>query len=184
MQAERYAPAVFVMPAVLVVLGMSVFPLIVSLYLSLSRFKFAKGGFSLRFVGLANYKKLLVGSEQYHFLGQLAEISLAGGLLVGLTAALSSLALARACAAALRPPVFSIVSRSSRRARPGAALRPTSAGGVSAPSASPGYVFVGIVAIRTRPGLPCCAQPLAGAVSSGSSFSADDDHAGRTSPSA
>ena len=57
------------MPAVLVVLAMSVFPLLVSLYLSLSRFRFVKGGFELKFIGLLNYKKLLLGSEQFHFLG-------------------------------------------------------------------------------------------------------------------
>ena len=55
------------MPAVLVVLAMSIFPLLVSLYLSLARFKFVKGGFELKFIGLLNYKKLLLGSEQFHF---------------------------------------------------------------------------------------------------------------------
>ena len=58
---DRHAPAVFIMPAVLVVLAMSIFPLLVSLYLSLARFKFVKGGFQLKFVGLLNYKKLLLG---------------------------------------------------------------------------------------------------------------------------
>ena len=59
---DRHAPAVFIMPAVLVVLAMSIFPLLVSLYLSLARFKFVKGGFQLKFIGLLNYKKLLLGS--------------------------------------------------------------------------------------------------------------------------
>jgi multiple sugar transport system permease protein len=72
---DRHAPAVFIMPAVLVVLGMSIFPLLVSLYLSLARFKFVKGGFQLKFIGLANYKKLLLGSEQFHFLGTFGELS-------------------------------------------------------------------------------------------------------------
>ena len=43
-RSERYAPAIFLMPTVLVVLFASVFPLIVSLYLSFSRFRFVKGG--------------------------------------------------------------------------------------------------------------------------------------------
>ncbi len=68
-QAELLAGNVFVWPAVLVVLFLSIFPLLVSLYLSLSRFKFVKGGFEIKFSGLANYKKLIVGSEQGHFLG-------------------------------------------------------------------------------------------------------------------
>ncbi len=67
--ADRVAGSVFILPAVLVVLFLSIFPLIVSLYLSLSRFKFVKGGFEFTFVGLANYRKLFFGSEQTHFLG-------------------------------------------------------------------------------------------------------------------
>jgi multiple sugar transport system permease protein len=54
---------------VLALLFLSVFPLIVSFYLSLARFDLAKGGFTLTFVGLANYRKLLFGSERTHFLG-------------------------------------------------------------------------------------------------------------------
>jgi multiple sugar transport system permease protein len=72
---DRHAPAMFIMPAVLVVLGMSIFPLLVSLYLSLSRFKFVKGGFELDYIGLLNYKKLVLGSQQFHFLGTFGELS-------------------------------------------------------------------------------------------------------------
>jgi multiple sugar transport system permease protein len=86
--AERAAPAVFVMPAVLVVLALSIFPLIVSLYLSLTRFKFEKGGFSLQFIGWLNYKKLLFGSQQFHLLGTLKPITAGGWIFVGLIAAL------------------------------------------------------------------------------------------------
>lgn len=79
---------VFIWPAVLVVLFLSIFPLIISLYLSLSRFKFVKGGFEIRFVGLANYAKLLFGSEGMHFLGLLARPSPLGWLVLALVAAL------------------------------------------------------------------------------------------------
>ncbi len=72
------------MPAVLVVLAMSIFPLIISLYLSLSRFKFVKGGFDLKFIGFLNYKKLLFGSQQFHFLGTFGQLSTAGWLVLGL----------------------------------------------------------------------------------------------------
>ena len=78
MRAERLASNVFLLPAVLVVLFLSIFPLIVSLYLSLSRFKFVKGGFEIKFVGLANYKKLFLGSQQSHFLGVVAAPSPVG----------------------------------------------------------------------------------------------------------
>jgi multiple sugar transport system permease protein len=70
--AERLAEAVFILPTVLALLFLSVFPLIASLYVSLSRFKIAKGGFTLTFVGLDNYKKLFFGSDQTHFLGAFA----------------------------------------------------------------------------------------------------------------
>jgi len=62
------------------VLFLSIFPLIVSLYMSLARFKFVKGGFEFKFVGLANYRKLLLGSQQTHFLGARANPSLLGWL--------------------------------------------------------------------------------------------------------
>src|SRR5690242_21112520 len=74
-RAERLASATFVLPAVLVVLFLSVFPLVVSLYLSLSRFQLVKGGFDIRYIGLLNYRKLLVGSERDHFLGVFSPLS-------------------------------------------------------------------------------------------------------------
>ena len=66
---ERMSRSSFLWPAVLALLLLSVFPLIISLYLSLARFDLAKGGFKLTFIGLANYRKLLLGSERTHFLG-------------------------------------------------------------------------------------------------------------------
>jgi len=74
-RADMAAPAVFIMPAILIILTLAIFPLIVSLYLSLSRFKFVKGGFSLKFIGLLNYKKLILGSQQFHFLGVFGELT-------------------------------------------------------------------------------------------------------------
>ena len=58
-----------VLPTVLILLAFSIFPLLTSAYLALSKFSLAPGGYSLRFVGFRNFKKLLFGSEQYHFLG-------------------------------------------------------------------------------------------------------------------
>ena len=84
--ADQKAPAVFILPAILIILLLAIFPLIISLHLSLSRFKFVKGGFSLKFIGWLNYKKLLVGSQQFHFLGifgELTPIELAVIALVG-----------------------------------------------------------------------------------------------------
>jgi multiple sugar transport system permease protein len=86
--SERVAGNVFVLPAVLVVLSLAIFPLIVSLYMSLTRFKFVKGGFEFKWVGLANYEKLLAGSEKTHFLGLAGTLSPVGWALVVLVAGL------------------------------------------------------------------------------------------------
>ena len=92
---DRHAPAVFIMPAVLLVLAMSIFPLLVSAYLSLSRFRFVKGGFELKFIGLLNYKKLLLGSEQFHFLGTFGAPSAASWAVLGIVAVGLTLLLVR-----------------------------------------------------------------------------------------
>ena len=81
---DQHAPAVFVMPAVLLVLAMSIFPLIISLYLSLARFRFVKGGFQLKFIGFLNYEKLLVGSQQFHFLGDFGRLGAGARTWLGL----------------------------------------------------------------------------------------------------
>lgn len=67
--AERLAGSAFILPSVLALLFLSIFPLVASLYLSLTRFKIARGGFELTFIGLDNYRKLLFGSEGAHVLG-------------------------------------------------------------------------------------------------------------------
>ncbi|MEJ2554668.1 MAG: sugar ABC transporter permease [Anaerolineae bacterium] len=94
-RAERTAGNVFLWPAVLVVLFLSIFPLIISLYLSLSRFKFVKGGFEIKFAGLANYRKLLLGSEQTHFLGLMVNPSPLGWLVIASVVVLLAWSLAR-----------------------------------------------------------------------------------------
>ncbi|HEV8534568.1 MAG TPA: sugar ABC transporter permease [Candidatus Limnocylindria bacterium] len=83
---DRHAPAAFILPAVLVILMFSIFPLLASLYVSLVRLRFVEGGIDFTFVGLDNYAKLLVGIDREHFLGVLATPS-AIGVLLGLAAA-------------------------------------------------------------------------------------------------
>jgi multiple sugar transport system permease protein len=85
-QRERLSRSSFLWPAVLALLLLSIFPLIVSLYLSLARFDIAKGGFKLTFIGLSNYRKLLIGSERTHFLGLFAPSGPLRWLLFGLVA--------------------------------------------------------------------------------------------------
>ena len=81
---ERRAAPIFLLPAVLALLFLSVFPLLASLYVSLARFKIAKGGFKLTFVGLDNYKKLFFGTEQTHFLGDFAPVTPATWFVFGI----------------------------------------------------------------------------------------------------
>src|SRR6266508_1120654 len=61
--------AAFIWPALLAILFVSIFPLLVSLYISLSRLKLVRGGFEFRFIGLENFRELYLGGEQSHFLG-------------------------------------------------------------------------------------------------------------------
>lgn len=69
---------IFIMPAVIMILVFSIFPLIASAILALSRIRLRAGGYTVRFVGFANFKKQILGSEQFHFLGTLESISLLG----------------------------------------------------------------------------------------------------------
>jgi multiple sugar transport system permease protein len=66
---DRQAPFVFVLPTVLLILAFSIFPLVASAYLSLTRFELGEGGYQLTFTGLRNYVRLFSGSQQYHFTG-------------------------------------------------------------------------------------------------------------------
>src|SRR2546428_13393144 len=66
----RATSASFIMSAVLIILFLSIFPLVASLYVSLTRLQFVQGGFELTFVGLSNYAKLLTGIDQSRFLGK------------------------------------------------------------------------------------------------------------------
>ena len=66
---DRNSGRIMVLPAVIILLAFAIFPLIVSIYLSLCRFALAGGSFTLTFIGLFNYKRLLFGAQQYHLIG-------------------------------------------------------------------------------------------------------------------
>jgi multiple sugar transport system permease protein len=68
---DRNSGRIMVLPAVVILLAFAIFPLIISVYLSLCRFSLDAGGFRLKFVGLYNFRRLLFGAQQYHFLGTL-----------------------------------------------------------------------------------------------------------------
>jgi len=104
--ADRVAPSAFIMPAVLVILALSIFPLIVSVYLSLARVKFEKGGVTVTFIGLFNYKKLLFGSQQFHLVGTMMPVTPLGWALVAAVAALLALWLVTAVRRGVTPIGF------------------------------------------------------------------------------
>jgi multiple sugar transport system permease protein len=93
--AERRAGSIFLLPAVLALLFLSVFPLIASLYVSFTRFKIAPGGFTLTFVRLDNYKKLFLGTDQTHFLGAFAPSTPATWIVFGIVVIALAIFLAR-----------------------------------------------------------------------------------------
>ena len=72
---DRLAGSVFILPAVIVILAFSIFPLLASLYVSLSRLGFSEGGVELKWVGFDNYQKLVVGIDRPHFLGDAAPLT-------------------------------------------------------------------------------------------------------------
>jgi len=94
-RSERWAGKTFIVPAVLVVLFLSIFPLIVSLYLSFAHMRFFKGQLEINFVGWHNYYKLLFGSGKTHFLGLMRTPSWAGWAALLLVVGLLSFAWAR-----------------------------------------------------------------------------------------
>jgi multiple sugar transport system permease protein len=102
--AAVFAPRnIFVWPALLVVLGLSIFPLIASLYLSVSRLRFTQNGIDIRFLGLQNYQTLLLGSEQVHLVGLLKPPTLIGWTIFVVLTGLVGWAFVRAVLGGVRP---------------------------------------------------------------------------------
>ena len=85
---DRHAGRFMVLPATLVLLAFSIFPLIISAYLALSRFALAPGGYKITFVGFYNFARLLFGSQQYHLLGTFKAMGPGQWLVIALTIAL------------------------------------------------------------------------------------------------
>lgn len=85
---DQRAGTFFIMPAVVMILIFSIFPLVASLIMAVSRIRLRGGGYTVRFVGMRNFDKQFFGSEQFHFLGTFAELNLFSWLLVITTAAI------------------------------------------------------------------------------------------------
>jgi multiple sugar transport system permease protein len=70
-RSDGAARWLFIWPTVLFILALSLFPLVASLALSLSKLAFRQGGVDLKWIGFTNYQELLVGLDATHFLGDL-----------------------------------------------------------------------------------------------------------------
>lgn len=75
---DASARFVLLLPTIIIVLILSIFPLILSSFLSLTRVTFARGGIDITYVGLRNYDKLLFGSQQRHLIGKMENPSVLG----------------------------------------------------------------------------------------------------------
>ena len=86
---ERAAPTIFLLPAVLIVLILSIFPLVLSIYLSATRLRFDAGQIKLDWVGFANFNKFLFGIEQSVLVGKMDTPTVFGWLVFGCVIALA-----------------------------------------------------------------------------------------------
>jgi multiple sugar transport system permease protein len=84
---DRHSGQFFIMPAVVMILIFSIFPLVASLILAFSRVRLFGSGYRIRFVGFGNFERQFFGSEQFHFLGTFGTISVLGWLVIAVTVA-------------------------------------------------------------------------------------------------
>ena len=105
-RSEGAARWIFIWPTVLLILFLSLFPLVASVALSLSKLAFVSGGIDLKFVGFSNYQQLLFGIESSHFLGVLRAPNLVGWAIVVAVAALVARALLRSVRSGRVRPLF------------------------------------------------------------------------------
>src|SRR4051794_20220700 len=82
LRTDALARWLFIWPAVLVILLLSIFPLVASLVLSVSNLVFKQGSIAIDFVGLDNFNALIFGTERKTFLGVLRAPTPLGWLLV------------------------------------------------------------------------------------------------------
>jgi multiple sugar transport system permease protein len=105
-RSDGAARWVLIWPTILLILFLSIFPLVASLALSLSKLSFEHGGISLDFVGFGNYSQLLFGGEQSHFLGILRPPNIVGWTIVAITAIATAAAFVRSVRSGRVRPVF------------------------------------------------------------------------------
>lgn len=162
---DRHSGRIMVLPAVLILLVFAIFPLIISAYLSVSRFALSGGSFKLTFIGLSNFDRLLTGVQQYHLIGTFKAIGWTGWLAFGAVGLLLVAGLVRALSAGVAPFGFvgRLVAASLIAGIVLAALGTTFAGGVQGTLLTTLLYVVGGVSVQFLLGLGLalvCAQPI------------------------
>jgi multiple sugar transport system permease protein len=103
-RSDGAARWLFIWPAVLLILALSLFPLVASVALSLSKLVFNPGSVNLDFIGFSNYQQLLFGLERSHFLGVLKSPNPIGwAILVGTIAITAAIWIRTARSGRVRP---------------------------------------------------------------------------------
>jgi multiple sugar transport system permease protein len=95
-RSDGAARWLFIWPAVLLILALSVFPLVASIALSVSQLAFSEGGVHLDFTGFTNYQQLLFGLQGSEFIGVLKTPTLLGWAVLVATVGLTGAAWLRA----------------------------------------------------------------------------------------
>jgi multiple sugar transport system permease protein len=162
---DRNSGRIMVLPAVVILLAFAIFPLIVSIYLSLCRFALAGGSFTLTFIGLFNYKRLLFGAQQYHLIGTMKPLETPQWMALGVYAVVILYLLGRYVATSFSVLGFvgRLISASLATGIVIAALATTPAGGYEGTLLTTCfYVLVGVCAqFLIGLGLALlCAQPI------------------------
>jgi multiple sugar transport system permease protein len=109
LRSDGAARWLFIWPTVLVILLLSIFPLVTSLALSVSKLVLRRGGVDLSYIGLANFNSLLFGTERTHFLGLLRPPTPLGWGIVVAVAVATAWSLIRVARAGRTRPVFLVV---------------------------------------------------------------------------
>jgi multiple sugar transport system permease protein len=81
---DRHSRHVFIAPAIVMIVIFAIFPTVASLIIAVSRIKLTGGGYTIRFVGLQNFYKQFIGTEQIHFLGRLTAPSPVGWMVTAI----------------------------------------------------------------------------------------------------
>jgi multiple sugar transport system permease protein len=95
-RSDGAARWLFIWPAVLLILALSVFPLVTSIALSVSQLAFSEGGVHLDFTGFTNYQQLLFGLQSSEFIGVLKTPTPLGWAVILATVGLTAAAWVRA----------------------------------------------------------------------------------------